>query len=509
MKEGWFVLTGNTEGLEKYVGREITLEGARGEDITLNGYFQPRPSFVVSRIVRVSDTQIPKLDPSFASTASWETQSNNKFGVKFAHPSTMNVVESAETTAGSNFVTQEGTEVVANLGIPGTAYANANLLGGSFTIYVNRQVTNRGSCMQFGQLWSQEEPPLSYTVGNLVYAKAERGSAAMGTWYSDYHFHTFQNGLCYELALELIEYSAHTADTGCNIPLLSPEDNLNLINPMVATVSFFPPTIQPERAAVSHSVPQVVEFTASSQTADGVVNRGQITFSWKTLDADYVEFSYTCLDPANAEEGGVSSVVISEDGPNRYCQNTPSFKTRSSGPINHSPNSSANISFGYFNHDDPTSIVVTITPFSHGAAYPAWSKSLTVVINPYNPFPRGIPTETRNMTLAYAPSADGTVNYQQGSPLTITWTDERTQDPCVNLYLVQDNPAGGENYLLQINGEREIGCLRPASRGAYTWTVTGKSVGFSFRILARTPGGFSGRLGPPFNIVKPNPGSVR
>src|SRR5215472_15356593 len=221
--EGWFVLTGNTEGLEKYVDRELILEGTRGEDITLEGYFQPRPSFVVSRIVKVSETQIPKLDPSFASTASWQTEGNNKYGVKFAHPSSMNVVESAETTAGSNFATQEGAEVVANLSIPGTAYANANLLGGAFTIYVNRQVTNSGSCMQFGQLWSQEEAALSYTVGNLAYAKAERGSAAAGTWYSDYQFHTFQNGLCYELAFELVEYSAHTADTGCNIPLLSPE----------------------------------------------------------------------------------------------------------------------------------------------------------------------------------------------------------------------------------------------------------------------------------------------
>jgi len=491
------------------VDRELILEGTRGEDITLEGYFQPRPSFVVSRIVKVSETQIPKLDPSFASTASWQTEGNNKYGVKFAHPSSMNVVESAETTAGSNFAAQEGAEVVANLSIPGTAYANANLLGGAFTIYVNRQVTNSGSCMQFGQLWSQEEAALSYTVGNLAYAKAERGSAAAGTWYSDYQFHTFQNGLCYELAFELVEYSAHTADTGCNIPLLSPEDNLKLINPMVASVSYFPPSIQPQRTADSHSVPLVVELTASSQTADGVVNRGQITFSWKARDADYVEFSYTCLDPANAEEGGVSSVVISEDGPNRYCQNIASFKTRSSGPINHSPNSSANIGFGYFNHDDPTSVVVTITPFSHGSAYPASSKSLTVVINPYNPFPRGIPTETRNMTLSYAPSADGTANYQQESALTITWTDERSQDPCVNLYLVQDNPAGGQSYLLQINGKREIGCLRPASRGSYSWTVTSKFFGSGFRVLARTPGGTSGTLGAPFNIVHPTPSSVQ
>jgi hypothetical protein len=198
-------------------------------------------------------------------------------------------------------------------------------------------------------------------------------------------------------------------------------------------------------------------------------------------------------------------VVISEDGPNRYCQNTPSFKTYSAGHFYHSPNSSAVMGFGYFNHDDPTSVVVTITAFTHGAAYPGSSKSLTVTISPYNPFPRGVPTDTRNITLAYAPSAEGTQVYEQGSPLTITWTDERIQDPCVNLYLVQDNGRGGENYLLQINGNHEIGCLKPSSSGSYTWTVTSKYSGFRFRVLARTPGGTSGTLGAPFNIVKSTP----
>jgi hypothetical protein len=507
--EGWFVLTGKTAGLEKYVDRELTLEGTRGDDIPIEGFFKPFPSFVVSKIVELSDRLIPKLDPSFANTASWQTERNSQYGVKIPHPLTMNVVESAETTAGSNFATQDGAEIVANLGIPGTSFSSGNLLGGSFTIYVNRQVKNRESCMQFGQLWSQDEPLKSYTVGNLIYAEAERGSAAMGTWYSDYHFHTFQNGLCYELAFELVEFNAHNADTGCNTPLLSPEDNFSLIKPLIGTVSFFSPAMKSKQASDSHAVPQVTEFTASSQTADDVANRGQITFSWQTEGADYVEFTYTCLDPANAEEGGVSYVVISEDGPNRYCLNTASFKTRSTGPINHSPNSSANIGFGYFNHDDATSVVVTITPYSHGEAYPTSSKSLTVIVNPYNPFPMGIPTETRNMRLAYPPGADGSANYPQGSALTITWTDERAQDPCVNLYLVQDNPADGEKYLLQINSKREIGCLKPASHGSYTWTVTSKFLGSGFRVLARTPGGTSGTLGAPFDIVKHTPNSVQ
>jgi hypothetical protein len=110
------------------------------------------------------------------------------------------------------------------------------------------------------------------------------------------------------------------------------------------------------------------------------------------------------------------------------------------------------------------------------------------------------------MTLAYAPSAEGTQSYKQGSPLTITWTDTGIQDPCVNLYLVQDDGRGREKYLLQINGKPEIGCLKPSSSGSYKWTVTSKYSGSGFRVLARTPGGTSGTLGTRFDIVESTPG---
>lgn len=503
--EGWFVLSGQTSQLEKYIGRELTLEGGRGEDIPMEGFFKPFPSFNVDRIIEVFEIRIPKLNASFSSTSAWHTERSERYGVEFAHPGTMDAMQASESPLHSNFVTEEGAIAVSGFGIPGEAYLGTNLRGGFFAIFVNPNITNRPSCMQFAQPGNRNPASSPFVVGKLRYEEIVRGGAAMGAWDSEYYFHIFQNGVCYELAVELDEFSAHTADTGCNIPLLSPVDELNLIRPLIASVSFFRPKVLSLPAVDHYAMPQVTEFTASSQTADDVTNRGLITFSWTTQDADYVEFTYTCVDPSQAEEVGVFSVMISEDGPNRYCQNTPSFEKYSAGHFYRSPNASTNIGFGYFNHDDPTSVVVTITPFSHGVAFPASSKSLTVLVNPYNPFPRGVPTGTRNMTLAYAPTGDGVPSYAQGSLLTIEWTDERPQDPCVNLYLVQDNPSGGESYLLQINGKREIGCLKPATSGSYVWTVTGRYFGSGFRVLARTPGGASGTLGKPFNIVKPAP----
>jgi hypothetical protein len=501
-----FALTGKTSGLEKYINKEITVEGdGSGPPIRVDGYFEPFHSFQVSRIVEVSAQREARLSSSFSNTSTWHTGRNEKYGVEFAHPESMTSATDRSPTLEPNFVTSESVETVGSLTIPSETYPGANFAGGSFSIFVNRNITNADSCKEFGNTGSQEHPAAPFVVGTLQYTNMEDGSAAMGTWYEYSYFHIFQNGLCYEVAFELVEYNAHNAAPACNVPLLSRQDNLNVIEPLLAGVSFFQPKVMVSKETNLNAIPSVTEFTASSETAEGTTNRGLISFSWTTRDAEYVEFTYTCVDPSEAEQGGVSSVVISEDGPNRYCQNTPAFKTYSAGHFYHSPNSSAVMGFGYFNHDDPTSVEVTITPFTHGTAYPASSKSLTVTISPYNPFSQGVPTDTRNMALAYGPSAEGTESYKQGSPLTINWTDTRNQDPCVNLYLVQDDGRGGEKYLLQINGKLETGCLKPASSGSYTWTVTSKYSGSRFRVLARTPGGTSGTLGRPFNIVKSTP----
>jgi hypothetical protein len=49
----------------------MTLEGSRGENVVVEGFFEPFPTFVVSRIVEVVDKQSPKLHGSFAARANW------------------------------------------------------------------------------------------------------------------------------------------------------------------------------------------------------------------------------------------------------------------------------------------------------------------------------------------------------------------------------------------------------------------------------------------------------
>jgi hypothetical protein len=242
---GWVVLTGNTAGLEKYVDRELILEGSNGDAVRIEGYFAPIPSFEVLKIARVIDKQKPELSIAFTNPSNWHLQTSARYGIKFDHPANMTRVEGPPPTLQPNFLTNEYSEVVVSLDIPGSAYANANLLGGSFTIFVNSQIRTKTKCMQFQELGTQSalEP---YVVGKFKYKKEATGGAAMGTWYSEYYFHILQNGRCYELAFELVEFNAHNADTGCNVPLLSDTDNLNLIRHLIARVSFFRQSTRPK-----------------------------------------------------------------------------------------------------------------------------------------------------------------------------------------------------------------------------------------------------------------------
>jgi hypothetical protein len=201
------------------------------------------------------------------------------------------------------------------------------------------------------------------------------------------------------------------------------------------------------------AIPKVISFTASSGVADQVTNRGQITFSWSTQNADYIKLSYRCT------EGTANGIAI--------------LGTR---------------------QDDPISILVTITPFSRGTAYGDLSKSLTVAVGPWNPFPKGAPAESRNITLSYSLGPEKI--YRRGSAMTIQWTYSESRDACINLYLVRDNGSGVATYRARVAEK----WLPPAGSGSYTWRLPNKYRGSGFRIYAAAPGNVSSALGERFEI---------
>jgi hypothetical protein len=98
-------------------------------------------------------------------TSAWQKEINPTYGVEFAHPDSMTSVPTPSLPA--DFVTGEDTQTVIIFAIPSESYAGANLSGGLFTIFVNRNITIRESCAQFGNPGPQDLPASLFVVGKV------------------------------------------------------------------------------------------------------------------------------------------------------------------------------------------------------------------------------------------------------------------------------------------------------------------------------------------------------
>lgn len=485
---GQYLLTGNTSALTRYARKDISVDGKTDSST------EPWPSFQVTSVRRVFDTPSPTLSASLSNSSRWQRETNRTYGIKFAIPRDLTTPSDSQwNMLQANFATDQNVIAIRRLEIPREVYPRTNFVGGAFAIFLNPEMTNAQSCGEFGK--SDARFRSIYRAGDVQYARMKAGGAAAGTSYNSQFFHTFQNGICYEIAFEFAEYNTGNEDLGCTVPVMRDEDELELIKPFLREVSFIRPALAVAMESNRPAIPRVSRFDASSETADDITNRGQITFSWSTEGADYVELLYRCV-PASTGPG----VVILEGGNSQECENA-NRRLYSRRITNRSPNGSQSVLFGNFHQPDPISIVVRIVPFSHGMAFPDSAKSITVQVDPHNPIARSVATANGNILLTYSPSGDGTHTYTQGSPLTIEWKDAHLQDPCINLYLVQEDHTGTARYRLHIGD----GCLKPSHSGSYRWTISDKYAGDGYRIFAISAGGISSGLGQSFTISRTSP----
>ncbi|HKT87446.1 MAG TPA: hypothetical protein VJQ59_03360 [Candidatus Sulfotelmatobacter sp.] len=472
--ENSYALHGDAATLQKHLGEEVSVTGvARAQSDELD----------LTRIQTVFKAPVLWLPAAITDDSNWKTQVNGQYGVRFALPTLPNWSKSGELGTGTNFVLQSGTVTLANIGIPSEVYPSSNFIGGTFLLSVNPTITNRGSCEKFGTF---DPRSVSYqNIGGAAYSETSEGDAAAGSSSDTKYLHTFQNGVCFEVAVTIGFYSTASQDFGCRVSTVG--DAPKLVDEFTRRVSYFPAS-RKVAAPAQESVPRVTVFKASSEIADGAMNRGTITFSWKTENTDYVEFSYSCSAP------GLGDTILEEGARSRNCENDPKPITPDPDVYTHSPNSSGQIVFGNFHHDDPIFVTVKIVPFSHGKAYPSEMEPIKITVDPYSPYPNGIPSKTANIALSYAGPVSK--SYKQGEMLTVTWTDNLSRDSCVNLLLARDS-ASGVQYVGRVSEK----CLSPASSGSYNWTIPKKYAGAGFRVYASAPGGESSALGPSFEIV--------
>jgi hypothetical protein len=402
-----FILTGQTVGLEQYTDREVSLEGSNGPSIFIDGVSTPYRSFAVTRVLEVTPKRKPQLDDSFNDKASWRSETLKRYGVKFVHPENISATTELDPNLGPNFVVQEGWEIATSFGIPGTAYADTDFSGGSLAIFVNRHLTNGGSCLQFGGAIKAS----SFVNGKLQYSESHEENAGMGTKSDYFYFHVFQHGLCYELQFELVTRSPRrlAGGTGCNVPLLSEENEWNLIRPLLKSVTFVRPGLpsRPKNKLRPH--PRITEFSTSPRIIPfdtwGNAAGANIILSWAARGTDYVDFTYTCSAAEESEQGARPPIMILESqqqegkegvsGVNRQTfrschdfESSPKYNSYFEWQqhLYYSPTATVDASFSLdrslakSDRAFPISVIVTITPFFDGVAYRGASKSLTIQI---------------------------------------------------------------------------------------------------------------------------------
>jgi hypothetical protein len=495
-------LTGDTTALRSYNGKYVAIRVRKAPK-----RIPPMTDITVEfiRLEGVLPRPLSILDPSVSDSSLWHGHRSTKYGVRFAVPVSFAAAAVSRVFADPEFANPQGAVTLGSFTIPEDTYSRASFTtpsgyhptvfaGGSFAIFVNPGITNRPSCLQFANPYPGT---LSWrTIGGVRYRESTWGGAAGGTGYDSYTFHTFQNGFCYAITLEMAQVNTGIIDGGCMLPVVTPQQERDLIQRLLPKVAFSRPGIAPARPKASSSIPVVVSFTAASHLAENVFSfpgRGAITFSWSARNTDYVQLS--CRYPSartrfRALAGdGKRQNEGSSFSPSRPCQ---------AGTLDYPPSGSTAVFFSN-RQDNPITVPVTLTPFFQGAAYPAAGKTIAITVTRYNPWPEGVPTETKNVTVLSPVAGNGPLTYKQGSQLTVRWTDSLKSDSCVNLYLVQDRAGAAPTYLTQIN--RGYGCVSPASSGSFTWTIPQKYSGTGFRILLSPPGTDSNALTPPFRIV--------
>jgi len=226
-------LTGNTSRLSGDVGKEVSILGTEDDSAGR------RNSFNMTKVVHVYERPKPRLSPSFSDLSNWQTERSQAYGIEFKHPPRLpNTWESGQGF-GPNFVGEDKSVPLGGFEIPRDAYPGTNFVGGGLSVFVNPKITNRESCEQFGV--SGAESASQMAVGGIKYSKMAIGSGGSNIFFGYYYLHTFQSGLCYELALELDSFgTGGLTDGGCTIGETTEADDLKLIEDLLAVVAFFP-----------------------------------------------------------------------------------------------------------------------------------------------------------------------------------------------------------------------------------------------------------------------------
>ena len=366
-------LIGHAAELRRQIGDKLEVSGS--EDVPLTppqGHTWPESNLRVTSVKTIFHKNPAGVRPYLGDVAHWRSYKNKTYGLALHYPETLERLDEPAFLGGSDFVDEDGVVTLQGFAVTGEMYPNANFGGGSFTVFVNPTIRSKGTCRQFGWLM---RPIPALTARGIQYPGVSRTGVAAGHASDQYHFHTYQNGLCYEFAFDF----GWNTGTGmepmflCSVQPVLEQNHRELMKALLSQVQFVTPGIRRAAREKPHRSSPPTVLSLERSTADTAFRSTTVTVSWSTRGVDYVQLRYPCVEKLSVSElGGADSPW--PPGVDMKCgavvgQNFP-------------PNGSAKLMLSNFN---PSSVkfVLSIEPFSDGVGYPEQSKTITISVGPH------------------------------------------------------------------------------------------------------------------------------
>jgi hypothetical protein len=204
-----------------------------GRYVRVSGTLQPDSTIKVES-VRALSVPKAKLNPSIRRTSSWRKYRDSANGVAYSLPDAFPRTRQSYTPPGPNFPGHTNAATLAGFDIPNDAWRASDFAGGSFAIYVTSEITSAANCYKFGPPGSDEEVS-SESIHGVRYSHLLESSIPPEE--IDF-YHAFENGRCYEIAMDFGFYRTGGYDLGCAIPVMDPNSLTKLVLPQI---SFFKP----------------------------------------------------------------------------------------------------------------------------------------------------------------------------------------------------------------------------------------------------------------------------
>jgi hypothetical protein len=185
--------------------------------------------------IRNLPKRVARLSHSIGRPSQWAAHMNQTYGLSFRLPGSFPATKhEGDQFIQPNFAIKKGVITLERFTIGGDVFTTpalpecdkgTNFFDGRLDIFVNPEISNSGSCYQFGQ--SDREYTGSETFNGKKFSETTEESIGTGRYYHYDYYDTFQNGLCYEFVFSDYSSAINPDDPcGCTRPVVSDYDTL-------------------------------------------------------------------------------------------------------------------------------------------------------------------------------------------------------------------------------------------------------------------------------------------